>query len=122
MLTPNGNATPTTLTITDGSSAVSGRSAGANLPGGMPVQLLLAMWVAAIVGRIYLGLQARAISIVKRYAALALFALILLTGSVLSGCALNVTNSPSPSTSQLTVTATSGTLTQVFGITLTVTH
>ena len=58
----------------------------------------------------------------KRYAALAFFALILLTGSVLAGCALNVTNSASASTSQLTVTATSGTLTQMFGITLTVTH
>jgi hypothetical protein len=121
-LTPNGNATPTTLTITDGTSAVSGRSTGANPPGEAPIQLLLAMWVAAIVGGFSLRLQARAIPIVKRYAALALFALILLTGSVLSGCALNVTNSPSPSTSQLTVTATSGTLTQMFGITLTVTH
>jgi hypothetical protein len=121
MLTPNGNATPTTLTITDGSSAVSGRSTGANLPGEAPIQLLLAMWVTAIVGGLSLRLHARAIPIVKRYAALALFALILLTGSVLSGCALNVTNQ-SPSTSRLTVTATSGTFTQMFGITLTVTH
>jgi IPT/TIG domain len=121
MLTPNGNATATTLTITDGSSSVSGRSTGANLPGKAPIQLLLAMWVTAIVGGLSLRLHARAIPIVKRYAALALFALILLTGSVLSGCALNVTN-PSPSTSQLTVTATSGTFTQMFGITLTVTH
>ena len=90
--------------------------------GEAPIQLLLAMWVAAIVGGLSLRLQARAIPIMKRYAALALFALILLTGSVLSGCALNVTNSSSPSTSQLTVTATSGTLTQMFGITLTVTY
>ena len=121
-LMPNGNAASTTLTITEEASAVSVRGTDGNLPGEAPIQLLLAMWVAAIVGGLSLRLQARAIPIMKRYAALALFALILLTGSVLSGCALNVTNSASPSTSQLTVTATSGTLTQMFGITLTVTH
>jgi len=41
---------------------------------------------------------------------------------VLGGCALGVTSSPSSQTSQLTVTATSGTMTQTFGITLTVTR
>jgi len=120
-LTPNGNATPTTLTITEGASAVSVRGAGADFAGRTPMQLLLAMWIAAIVGWIYLRLQGRAIPIMKRYSALALFALMLLTGGVLSGCALGV-NSQSAATSQLTVTATSGTLTQTFGITLTVTH
>jgi hypothetical protein len=118
-LTPNGNATPTTLTITEGTSSVSVRGAGADLAGRTPMQLLLAMWMAAIVG--YLRLQGHAIPIIKRYSALALFVLMLLTGGVLSGCALGV-NSQSATTSQLTVTATSGTLTQTFGITLTVTH
>jgi hypothetical protein len=119
-LTPNGNVTATTLTITEGASAASLRGAGANLSGGTPVQLLLAMWMAAIVGWLYLRLQGHAIPTMKRYSALALFALILLTGGILSGCALGVT--PSASTSQLTVTATSGTLTQTFGITLQVTR
>ncbi len=119
-LTPNGNATPTTLTITEGASAVSVRGAGANFPGGTPMQLLLALWIAAIAGWLYLGLQGHAIPIMKRYSALALFALMLLTGGILSGCALGVT--PSTSASQVTVTATSGTLTQTFGLSLTVTH
>jgi FtsH-binding integral membrane protein len=123
MLTPNGKATATTLTITDGASTVSGRgAAGANIPGGTLPQLLLATWIAAILGWLYLRFRVRSISIVTRYAALAFFALILLTGSILSGCALSVTSSPSTNASQLTVTATSGTLSQQFGITLTVTH
>ena len=124
MLTPNGSATPTTLTITDGTSAVSRRAAAGtvdtNVRDGMPLRLLLLLWIAAIVGWLYLRLQSRAIPIMKRYSALALFALVLLTGSILSGCALGGTHSPSTSTSQLTVTATSGTLTQMFGITLNV--
>jgi len=116
MLTPNGVAKPTMLTISNGSSAVTQRSAGA---GGSVrlLQLLPAIWFVVILGWLYLRLQVRAIPLMKRYSALALFALILLTGGVLGGCALGV-NSPSVNTSQLTVTATSGTLTQTFGITL----
>ena len=95
MLTPNGSATPTTLTITDGTSAVSRRAAAGtadtNVRDGMPLRLLLLLWIAAIVGWLYLRLQSRAIPIMKRYSALALFALVLLTGSILSGCALDVT-------------------------------
>jgi hypothetical protein len=121
ILTPNGNATPTMLTITDGASAVTRRSAGAHISGGMMLPLL-AMWIVAIVGWLYLRLQVHAIPIMKRYAALALVALMLLTGSVLGGCALSVNTSPNTSTSQLTVTATSGTFTQTFGMTLTETR
>jgi hypothetical protein len=120
-LTPNGNVTATTLTITEGASAASPRGTGANLSGGTPVQLLLAMWTAAIIGWLYLRLQGHAIPTMKRYSVLALFALILLTGGILSGCALGV-GSPIATTSQLTVTATSGTLTQTFGINLQVTR
>jgi hypothetical protein len=119
MLTLNGVAKPTMLTITNGSSAGARRSAGV---GGSVrlLQPLLATWFVAILGWLYLRLQVRAIPLMKRYTALALFALILLTGSLLGGCALGV-NSPSVNTSQLTVTATSGTLTQTLGITLQVT-
>jgi hypothetical protein len=120
MLMLNGVSKPTMLTITSGSSAVARRSSGT----GGSVRLLqppLAIWLLVIGGWLYLHLQVRVISIMKRYAALALFVLILLTGSILGGCALGVTSSPSTNTSQLTVTATSGTLIQQFGITLTVT-
>ena len=122
MLTPNGNATPTTLTITDGASAVSRRSATIDVPGARLLQPLLALWITALLGWLYLRVQVRAIPLMKRYGALALFTLILLTGSALCGCALSVNSSPNTSTSQLTVTATSGTLTQTFGITLNVTR
>jgi hypothetical protein len=83
---------------------------------------LLAIWMTTLLGWLYLRLQVRAIPHMKRYAALGLVVLMFLAGSVLSGCALGVNGSPSTSTSQLTVTATSGTLTQTFGVTLTVAH
>jgi len=122
MLTTNGNATTTTLTITDRTSAVSRRAAGANVPGGIPLRLLFVLWIAAIVWWLYLRLQGRGIPVMKHYSAVVLFALILLTGNILTGCALGVTSSPNTSSSRLTVTAVSGTFTQTFGITLTVTH
>ena len=56
-LMPNGNAASTTLTITEGASAVSVRGTDGNLPGEAPIQLLLAMWVAAIVGGLSLRLR-----------------------------------------------------------------
>jgi hypothetical protein len=121
MLTLNGVAKPTMLTITNGSSAVARRSAGV---GGSVrlLQPLLATLFVMIIGWLYLRLKVRAIPLMKRYTALALFALILLTGGLLSGCALGVNGSPSANTLQLTVTATSGTLTQTFGMTLQVTR
>jgi hypothetical protein len=121
MLTLNGVAKPTMLTITSGSTAIARRSSGA---GGSVtlLQQLLATWLVVIIGWLFLRLQVRAIPLMKRYTALALLALILLTGGILGGCALGVTSSPSTNTSELTVTATSGTLSQQFGITLTVTH
>jgi hypothetical protein len=121
MLTINGVAKPTMLTITNGSSTTAGGSAGTNDSARL-LELVLATWIVAILVWVCLHLQVRSISSMKRYTALALFALILLTGGILSGCALGVTSSPSTNASQLTITATSGTLSQQFGITLTVTH
>ena len=120
MLTLNGVAKPTMLTITNASPAVARRSAGTGGSARL-FQPLLGIWFLAIFGWFCLRLQVRAISLMKRYTALALFSLILLTGGILGGCALSV-NSPTVNTSQLTVTATSGTLTQTFGIALQVTH
>ncbi len=120
MLTLNGVAKPTMLTITNGSSAVARRSSGTG-GAARPLPPLLATLFVMILGWLYWRLQIRAIPLMKRYTALALFALILLTGGLLGGCALGV-NSPSVNTSQLTVTATSGTLTQTFAITLQVTR
>ena len=121
MLILNGAAKPTMLTITSGSSAVSRQSAGTNGPGRLLEPLLTTCFVA-ILGWLYLRLQVRAIPLMRRYSALALLALVLIAGGILDGCALGVTSSPSTNTSQLTVTATSGTLTQTFGIALQVTR
>ena len=120
MLTPNGAAAITSLTLTSGSSTASQRNASTGISSSRQLKPLLAMWILAILGWLYLWLRSRALPLMKRDAALALFALILLTGCVLSGCALGVTSSPSTNTSQLTVTATSGTLTQTFGLTETI--
>jgi hypothetical protein len=120
MLTLNGVAKPTMLTITNGSSAVTRGSAGTHGSARLLKPLLATLIV--ILGWFYLRFQVRAIPLLKRYTTLALLSLILLTGGILSGCALGVTSSPSTNTSQLTVTATSGTLSQQFGISLTVTH
>jgi hypothetical protein len=120
MLTLNGVAKPTMLTITNGSPAVAQRGSG--IGGSMRLlQPLMATWFVAILGWLYLRLQGRAIPLTKRYSALALFALMLVAGGILGGCAMGV-NSTSANTSQVTVTATSGTLTQTFGITLQVTR
>jgi hypothetical protein len=83
---------------------------------------LMAVWMATLVGWLYLRLQVHAVPHMKRYATVGLVALMFLTGSALGGCALSVNSSPTTSTSQLTATAKSGTLTQTFGITLTVTR
>ena len=90
VLTLNGLAKPTMLTITNGSSAVARRSAGTGGSARL-LQPLLATWFIVILGWLYLRLQVAAIPLMKRYTALAAFALLLLTGSILGGCALGVT-------------------------------
>jgi hypothetical protein len=120
MLTLNGVAKPTMLTITNASPSVARRSAGTGGSARL-IQPVLGIWFLAIFGWFFLRLQNRAISLMKRYTALALFSLVLLTGGILGGCALSV-NPSTVNTSQLTVTATSGTLTQMFGIALQITR
>ncbi len=120
MLILNGTAKPTILTITSGTPAVSRQSAGINGSGRL-LEPLLITWIVAILGWLFSRLQVHAIQL-KRYTALSLLALVLLAGAILGGCALGVTSSPSTNTSQLTVTATSGSLTQTFGIALQVTR
>ena len=89
MLTLNGVAKPTMLTIMNASSAVVRQGSG--IGGSIRLlQPLMAIWFVAILGWLCLRLEGRAIPLTKRNSALALFALILLTGNVLSGCALNV--------------------------------
>jgi hypothetical protein len=120
-VTPGGKAATTMLTITDGGAAASRAKSQAGISGGGIAPTLL---FGVIVLLAWLGFETRDRSIpeMRHYATVGLFVFMLIAGSVLGGCALGVTSSPSSQTSQLTVTATSGTMTQTFGITLTVTH
>jgi hypothetical protein len=121
-VTPGGKAATSMLTITDGGVAASRVKSQAGISGaGIAPTLLL---IGVIVLLAWLGFETRGRSIpeMRHYATVGLFVFMLFAGSVLGGCALGVTSSPSSQTSQLTVTATSGTMTQTFGITLTVTR
>ena len=71
MLTLNGVAKPTMLTITNASPAVARRSAGTGGSARL-FQPLLGIWFLAIFGWFCLRLQVRAISLMKRYTTLAL--------------------------------------------------
>jgi len=75
-LRPMENAAATTLTITDGASAVSRRSANMHVPGTRLLRPLLLIWIAAFLAWFYLRYQVRAIRLTKHYTALALFTLI----------------------------------------------
>jgi hypothetical protein len=119
-VTPGGKAATTMLTISDGGVAASRVKSQAGISGGGIAPTLL---FGVMVLLAWLGFETRGRSIpeMRHYATVGLFVFMLIAGSVLGGCALGVTSSPSSQTSQLTVTATSGTMTQTFGITLTVT-
>jgi hypothetical protein len=118
-VTPGVQPGTTMLTITDGGAAASRAKSQAGISGGVAPTLLFGVMVLLA----WLGFETRGRSIpeMRHYATVGLFVFMLIAGSVLGGCALGVTSSPSSQTSQLTVTATSGTMTQTFGITLTVT-
>ena len=119
-VTPGGKAATTMLTITDGGAAASRAKSQAGISGGGIAPTLL-FGVMVLVACLGFETRGRSIPEMRHYATVGLFVFMLIAGSVLGGCALGVTSSPSSQTSQLTVTATSGTMTQTFGITLTVT-
>jgi apolipoprotein N-acyltransferase len=83
------------------------------------LRILLVSWIAALLGGLCMASLIRKTPRLKRYAALVPLALLLISGGVLAGCASGMKGTP-PGTSQLTVTATSGTLSQSTSATLTV--
>jgi len=120
-VTPGGKPTTTMLTITDGGAAASRVKSQAGISGGIAPTFLL---IGVTVLLAWLGFETRGRSIpeMSHYATVGLFVFMLFAGSVLGGCALGVTSSPGSQASQVTVTATSGTMTQTLGISLTVTR
>jgi trimeric autotransporter adhesin len=121
-VTPDAKPATTTLTISDGATAASRAKSQLGLFGGGITPRLLLLCVIALLAWVGFEMRGRSIPQMRRYATVGLFVFMLFAGSVLGGCALGVTSSPSHETSQLTVTATSGTMTQTFGVTLTVTR
>jgi hypothetical protein len=126
-VTPNGASATATLNImTTPRGAAAPPSSPVNMP--LPPWLVpaLVLWLAALLAGRFTALQLLRIPPrVRRYAAVIPLALLLLAGGVLSGCSgitagPKTTNGTPAGTSQLTVTATSGTMVQNATVTLTV--
>jgi hypothetical protein len=121
VVTPNGKSTTTVLTITNPATGAALSTPPVDRPWSPLLRPLLGLWVAALLGWLYAGPQTRRTPQLRRYAAMMPLALLLVMGALLAGCAVGVTGTPSDN-GPLTVTATSGTLTQTTGVTLTVTQ
>jgi hypothetical protein len=83
------------------------------------LRMLLVTWIAALLAGLHAARLIRRTPRLRRYAAIVPLALLLISGAVLAGCATAMKGTPA-GTSQLTVTATSGTLSQSTPATLTV--
>jgi len=83
------------------------------------LRMLLVSWIAALLAGLYAALLIRKTPKLRRYAAIVPLVLLLISGAVLAGCASAMNGTP-VGTSQLTITATSGTLSQSTPATLTV--
>ncbi len=79
----------------------------------------LVCWTAALLAGLYAALLLRRVPRLRRYTARVPLALLLVSGLLLAGCATGTSGTPA-GTSQLTITATSGTLSQTTSATLTV--
>jgi hypothetical protein len=75
------------------------------------LRMLLVSWIAALLAGLYAARLIRRTPRLRRYAAIVPLALLLVSGAVLAGCASAMKGTP-PGTSQLTITATSGTFSQ----------
>ncbi|HKV06064.1 MAG TPA: IPT/TIG domain-containing protein, partial [Candidatus Acidoferrales bacterium] len=120
MITPNGIATSTTLMITTTANGAvppgSPREPASPLP--MP---LVVLWFAALSAGLYAGRLIRRTPQLRRYAAVLSLSLLLGTGALLAGCGFGGMNGTPTGNANLTVTATSGTLSQATQVTLDVT-
>ncbi len=83
------------------------------------LRILLASWIAVMLAGLYAARLIRRTPRLRRYAAIVPLALLLISGVVLAGCASAMNGTPA-GTSSLTVTATSGSLSESTPATLTV--
>jgi len=112
---------PQTVTLTFPTTARGGvpPSAPVDPPTNPLLRMLPLMWLAALLFSIYAMRSVRRALQLRRFAMLVPLALLLVTGAVLSGCVGGKNGTPA-GPAQLTVTATSGTLSQITNVTLTV--
>jgi hypothetical protein len=118
VVTPGAKSATTALTITAGASGSIQPNSTTGLSGLSSIRPLLALGILTLLGWMYAALRMHAVPQMRRYAALAMFMLMILTGSVLAGC-VGLTGSPNNTSVPLTVTAKSGTMTRTFNLSLT---
>jgi hypothetical protein len=110
-VTPNGATVTTTLTIT----TIARGEAPPSLPWSKPapplLRILPLLWLLAMLAGIYAMRAVRRAPQLRRYAAIVPLTLLLITGAVMAGCAGKMNGTPA-GTSQLTITATSGSMSQ----------
>jgi apolipoprotein N-acyltransferase len=83
------------------------------------LRMLLVCWMAALLAGLYAAFLLRRVPRLRRYTVMVPLTLLLVSGLVLAGCATGTSGTPA-GTSQLTITATSGTLSQTTSAALTV--
>jgi formate hydrogenlyase subunit 4 len=83
------------------------------------LRLLPLLWLVALLAGLLAIQSIRRAPQLRRYAALVPLALLLVTGAVIAGCAGAKSGTPA-GPANLTITATSGTMSQMTNVTLTV--
>jgi hypothetical protein len=107
---PGTTVTTVTLMITTKARGAAPPTSPLDRPGTPLLRILPLLWLATLLAALLALLALRRTPQLRRYAAIVPLALLLVTGAVVAGCA---TAGGTPAgTSQLTVTATSGTLSQ----------
>jgi len=110
MVTPNGAQAKTTLMVTTVARGATPPSGPGDGPRSPLRPILPIMWIAALLAGLYAMLVIRRTPQLRRYAAIVPLAILLITGAFMMGCASS--GGTPAGTSQLTITATSGTLSQ----------
>jgi hypothetical protein len=115
-ITPGSTQQTVNLVITTKAEGAPPPSSPVNPPSPLVLRLMFSFWLAALLAGLYAALVIRRTPRLRRYAAVVPLALLLLTGALIVGCA-GMGGTPH-GTSTLTITATSGTLSQTTSATL----
>jgi hypothetical protein len=119
MVTPGSTKSTVNLTIVTTSRSAAPPVSPMDQPLTQMLRFLLISWIATLLAGLYAALLIRRTPRLRRYVAIVPLALLIVSGVVLAGCASAMKGTPA-GTSQLTVTATSGTLSESTPATLTV--